>query len=327
MSSRAPTTEDFTMHHPDLSIPPDLIALSTVPPGGALVAPAGPIALSPDSPILQREAEQLSQRAYAPPRIAPPASGLPLSLSAATDLAVCPRRYHLRHRFALHESDPALPATHADHEPGAVPLAQLATDLLCAIDPRRADDDVLGRLALTGYSLRDPAVGELLTRLRRFLDSELVRRLSQPSAPPLATAVPFDVPVGSLRLRDRFDWVIGDPAGSGDLHLIVFRYGYSPDPGSALAVAAGQIFALAARQHFAPRRGLHIAFSDLREAAPRVRFRPVDDLLPPEPIPALLADSAPALLSEREALGLPRLARGTCESIRCGYRYLCFPTG
>lgn len=305
---------------------PDLIALSALAPGSALAAPAGPIELSPDSPILQREAEQLSQRAYAPPRIAPPASGLPLSLAAATDLAVCPRRYHLRHRFALRETDPALPATHADHAAGAVPLSQLATDLLCASDPRRGDDDVLGRLALTGYSLRDPAVGELLTRLRRFLDSEIVRRLSQPSAPPLTQAVPFDVPVGALRLRDRFDWVIGDPAGPGDLHLIVFRYGYSPDPESLLSVAASQMLALAARLHFGAQRGLHVAFCDLREAAPRVRFRPVDDLLPAAAPSAALGDSAAALLSEREALSLPRLARGTCESIRCGYRYLCFPS-
>lgn len=280
-----------------------------------------------DSPVLTRQAEALASRAYSPPRIAAPEGGLALSLSAAADLRVCPRRYHLRHRFQLHETEPALPARPGDEPPGEPPLSTLAIELLSRLDLRAGPAAMADWIGLSGHSLRDPAIAELQTRILRFLDGEVVRRLLQPGAPPLHTAQPFDVPLGALRVRDRFDWVIGDPAvpGEGDLHVLQLRYGYSPDPGSPLAQAQLQILAQAAAAHFGWQPGgrrLQLAFCDLREAVPRPRFRPLDALLDEGGRPTL-PNAEAALLSQAEAISLPRLPVRSCDELGCGYRSLC----
>lgn len=302
---------------------PDLIGEGRLLPVRPSPAPPAELDLESDSPVLTRQAEALAGLAYAVPRLVSPPGGLALSLSAAADLQVCPRRYHLRQRFRLHESEPALPALHGDEGPGELGLSQLASNVLCRYEPRSSSDDLLAQLALAGHSPREPAIGELLTRLQRFVEGELVRRLAQPDAPPLITAVPFEVPVGAVRLRDRFDWVIGEPRRpTGELHVLQFRYGYRPDPTSALAAAQEQLLGRAARLHFAAERPVSVAFCDLREATPRPRFRPAEELVAAAP-PLSQAGEA-AGLAESEALRLPRLAPSVCDAIGCGYRYLCY---
>ncbi|HNN91847.1 MAG TPA: hypothetical protein PKI03_06250, partial [Pseudomonadota bacterium] len=207
--------------------------------------------------------------------------------------------------------------------------SSLAVELLSTLDLHAGPAAMADWLGLSGHSLRDPAIAELQTRILRFLDGEIVRRLLQPGAPPLHTAQPFDVPLGALRVRDRFDWVIGDPSvrGDSDLHVLQLRYGYSPDPGSPLAQAQLQILAQAAAAHFGWQPGgrrLQLAFCDLREAVPRPRFRPLDALLD-EGRGSVIPDADAALLSLAEAICLPRLPVRDCLALGCGYRDQCHP--
>ena len=108
--------------------------------------------------------------------------------------------------------------------------------------------------------------------------------------------------------------------------MLQLRYGYSPDPGSPLAQAQLQILAQAAAAHFGWQPGSDgcSAFCDLREAVPRPRFRPLDALLDEGGRPTL-PDAEAALLSQAEAISLPRLPVRSCDVLGCGYRSSAIP--
>lgn len=223
-----------------------------------------------------------------------------------------------------------MPPAAGDDPAGDLPLSQLATSLLVDDElPRLRATGPAEALLLRGHDLRSPALAELVTRLQRFVTTPLVERLASPSAPPLHRAVAFDVPLGALRLRDRFDWVIGDldadSAAPTPLHLIRFRYGYSPDADSPLALAQHRLAAWAAQGQFGTQRPIHLAFCDLREPQPQPRFRP---LTPTDPDLLAAAEDrlSDLLCGPTQAMALPRLNPSACQSLRCGYRYLCWPS-
>lgn len=315
---------------------PDLLRFHTPQPPAPPTQPSAQPPSSPaldlatDSPVLARAASEHVRHAYTPLELPSAASVLTLSLSAAADLWICPRRYHLRHRFALHESEPCMPAQQGDDPIGDLSIAQLAVSLLKTEDLSSLRAAPQEALLLRGHDLRHPTFGEIATRLQRFLSTPMVARLLAPSAPTWVRDVPFDVPLSALRLRDTFDWMIGDvhdraPA-SGPVHILRFRYGYTPDVASPLAQAQDQLLAWAARQHVGPDRVVHTAFCDLREPQPAPRFRAVSLSKRQEDVLDAMARDRQAALraGPADAMALPRLPLRDCDHMRCGYRYLCW---
>lgn len=286
--------------------------------------------LAADSPVLARAADAQVHLAYSPLQLSTVPSGFSLTISAAADLWVCPRRYQLRHRFLLHESDPAMPAAATDDPAGELPLAQLATSLLTREDLSLLRTSVTESLLVRGHDLRTPTLAELATRLQRFLATPLIDRVLSPASPPLRRAVSFDVPLASLRIRDSFDWVIGarnaPETKDASLYILRFRYGYSPDATSALSRAQGQLLAWAAQTFFGAQPAVHTAFCDLREPHPVPRFLPAACSAREEQVLVAMAQEREAVLqkSPSVALALPRLPRHDCDAMRCGYRYLCW---
>lgn len=324
--------DDLAADHPELVRRVTPAPTPPPPPHDTGHADAG--ALSVDSPVLVRNAEAQVRRVYAPLLLTPPAGGLSVSLSAAADLLACPRRYHLRHRLLLHEQDAALPPSLGDDPPGALPLAALAVSLLRQEDLSQLRSAPAEAVLLRGHDPRNPSVGELITRLARVAATPLFDRLCASAGPMLQRAVDFDVPLGRLRLRDSFDWVLiprdGAAQSQAALQVVRFRYGYSPDRQSPLAQLHDRLLAWAARQYASgqtePPRTVHSSHCDLREPQPEPRFR--DAALPSPQLDALcaLADERveAACRSPLFALSAPTLPRSTCDTLHCGYRYLCF---
>lgn len=304
-----------------------------------------------DSPLLAPVAERWVATAYSsgePLRVQPEsASGqaLGLSLAAATELILCRRRFHFHQSLHLYELDSdevaatsllAASATGArGEEPpfaGPPPLGTLAAELLDELDlaagvgggsPLAA---VQSQLALRGQDLRAASVGELATRLVRFLESAYVTRELAGSGRRLWRALPYDVELSAagVRLRGTLDLVLlkhdVDPP---EVELLEYRYAYAADGDGDSPVDAlrRELLRLLGERLFAG-AAIRVGICYLRESDPQPRFAPCQ---PIDSLPARLGEAAAAVaLTSPAALRLPVLPRQRCQALGCGYQYICF---
>src|SRR5262249_37278557 len=103
-------------------------------------------------------------------------------------LAVCARRFHLKHLFHLQERPLLSAPGRGEDGAGALPLGTLAAELLDGLGASaaaerpsdRIEQTLEAELLLRGQDTRSLAMSELITRLARFLQCRYL--LQEPEA-------------------------------------------------------------------------------------------------------------------------------------------------
>lgn len=283
-----------------------------------------------DSPVLSAAAKRYVDNVYPDDDLEEADTRVTLSVAAAADLAVCGRRFHLRHMMHLHEETPAAAPGRDEDPPGKTPLATLGCEVLGAIELQSlatdaAESAVQSQLLMRGHDLRALGVAELSTRLVRFLQSRYVmRELANPlRAVNVLQAQPYEVSVSQQpqapRLQGVLDLLILDGNPPEKAQVVELRYGYAPDAPSQLDQLRQGLLRVVAKQLIdVPAK---VGSCYLREADPQPQFFDEDD---GEDAVQRLIDAAPlSRLGNTAALRLPVLDPDECQALRCGYLYVC----
>ncbi|MCS6915826.1 MAG: UvrD-helicase domain-containing protein [Myxococcales bacterium] len=293
-----------------------------------------PVPLRPERPPPQlqataSEAEEAARTAVSRVcrPVPPPAGEVELPLAAAVDLALCPRRFHLRHVLLL-EEEPRERSPVAAEERGPDerwPIGTLAHHLLRRVDLSARGADLPGLLLAQGC---DPEAAQMVgvrTRLLRLLQSPALTEWLQ-QATRIRRAVPFrlHLPGGGIRVRGLLSLLI--EASDGTICLLDVLDGHGPVDTDGHEGTEGAELRRALLSHLAQKMAasrVRVGLCYLGDADPSPRMADVDPAAAAAALGRLHAVAALAGLGERAALQLPVLPPERCTALGCGYRLRC----
>jgi ATP-dependent exoDNAse (exonuclease V) beta subunit len=298
--------------------------LSAPPPVGRL-RPA--IAPAVDAGINDR-AEAVVQSALRP--MPPRVSRLVLTVTQASDLDLCPRRYLLAHEVGLAEHPRLLVGRDEGPTAGGLDAAArgtLAHALLERADwvqVQQGDGSSLERVLKEEGQPLTPAAREILSDVEHFLQGSLARELAQTPANRIWRELPFvlslpDAHGCSLGLKGQIDLVaLVEP---GVALVLDYKSGSSRGHGPEAYAFQLQCYALAAAQLLGEGVEIRTGLVFLKDRTAKAEMR----LTPRRDVGERLQGLPQKILAARAAGQWEGLELEQCRAAGCGFAYRCHP--